>query len=137
MYLTGVYLNDLLRSVVKSKGLPDHYFPPQEYGHSPMPLMWIGSNKFANLWLVTVGEKTTTLSVFTTWPIDEEECPPSPPWEGKKEDCTSYAKEIWESGFVANIELDGSLELELGEHVHFYIDPGAVVFPQPEADVHM
>ena len=42
-----------------------------------------------------------------------------------------------ESCFVPNIELDKSLELEVEEHVHFYIDAIDVVLPQSEADVHM
>ena len=42
-----------------------------------------------------------------------------------------------ESCFVSIIELGESLELEVEEHVHFYIDAVDVVFPQSEVDVHM
>ena len=103
-----------------------HYFPPQYHGHSPMPLQQIGPNKFATLWLATVGQKPphcARLSVFTTSPLEEEEHSATPLWEGKKEDDSSYRKGMKkESCFVPNIVLDNSLQLEVEEHAHFYID---------------
>ena len=88
-----------------------HFFPPQYHGHSPMPLQRIGPNKFATLWLATVGQKPrhcARLSVFTASPLRRSMLLPLF-GRGRRKMILLYRKEMKkESCFVPNIELDKS-----------------------------